>query len=94
MNLTTYTKSGNHVYMTLAEEVSFLNKGVIQREPSNLPEGTYLELDVRKMIHLNYDIIEILENFVAQAKNRNIHVKLISDIGVVENPESYSAFFG
>jgi MFS superfamily sulfate permease-like transporter len=87
-------KSGNHVYMTLAEELSFLNKGAIQRELSNLPEGTYLELDVRKTINLNYDIIEILEDFVAQAKNRNIHVKLISDRGVVVNPESYSAFFG
>jgi MFS superfamily sulfate permease-like transporter len=85
-------KSGNHVYMTLSEELSFLNKGAIQRELSNLPEGTYLELDVRKTIHLNYDII--LEDFAYQAKNRNIHVKLISDRGVVENPESYSAFFG
>ena len=49
--------------MTLAEEVSFLNKGVIQRELSNLPEGTYLELDVRKTIHLNFDVIEIFRRF-------------------------------
>lgn len=87
-------KKGNHVYMTLAEELSFLNKGAIQRELSNLPEGTFLELDVRKTIRLNYDVIEILEDFASQARERNIHVKLISDRGVVENPESYSAFFG
>lgn len=87
-------KTGNHVYMTLAEELSFLNKGAIQRELSNLPDGTYLELDVRKTIRLNYDVIEILEDFATQAKDRNIHVKLISERGVVENPESYSAFFG
>jgi len=87
-------KAGNHVYMTLAEELSFLNKGAIQRELSNLPEGTFLELDVRKTIHLNYDVIEILEDFASQSKDRNIHVKLISEKGVVDNPESYRAFFG
>jgi MFS superfamily sulfate permease-like transporter len=84
----------NHVYMTLAEELSFLNKGAILRELSNLPDGTFLELDVRKTIHLNYDVIEILEDFASRARERNINVKLISDRGVVENPGSYSAFFG
>jgi len=74
--------------------LSFLNKGAIQRELSNLPEGTFLELDVRKTIHLNYDVIEILEDFASQSKDRNIHVKLISEKGVVDNPESYRAFFG
>lgn len=88
------TAEKNHVYMTLAEELSFLNKGAILRELSNLPEGTFLELDVRKTIRMNYDLIEILEDFASKAKERNIRVKLISDRGVVENPESYSAFFG
>lgn len=88
------TGEKNHVYMTFAEELSFLNKGAILRELSNLPDGTFLELDVRKTIRLNYDVIEILENFGASTKDRNIRVKLISDKGIVENPESYSAFFG
>jgi MFS superfamily sulfate permease-like transporter len=84
----------NHVYMTLAEELSFLNKGAILRELSNLPDGTYLVLDVRKTIRLNYDIIEILEDFASKAKERDIKVKLISVSGEVENPESYRAIFG
>ncbi len=94
LNIVKDTHEGNHVYMTLAEELSFLNKGAIQRELSNLPNGTYLELDVRRTIRLNYDVIEILEDFAFKAKERNINVKLISDRGVVENPESYSTFFG
>lgn len=94
LNIVKDTKEANHVYMTLAEELSFLNKGAIQRELSNLPDGTFLELDVRKTIRLNYDVIEILEDFASKAKERNINVKLISDRGVIENPESYSAFFG
>jgi MFS superfamily sulfate permease-like transporter len=88
------SQSENHIRMTLAEELSFLNKGAILRELSTLPEGTFLELDVRKTIHMNYDVIEILENFASKARERNIHVTLISTKGVVENPESYSAFFG
>lgn len=88
------SQAENHIRMTLAEELSFLNKGAILRELSTLPEGTFLELDVRKTIHMNYDVIEILENFASKARERNIHVTLISSKGVVENPESYSAFFG
>lgn len=94
LNIVKDTKEANHVYMTLAEELSFLNKGAILRELSNLPDGTFLELDVRKTIRLNYDVIEILEDFASKAKERNINVKLISERGVIENPESYSAFFG
>ncbi len=84
----------NHITMTLAEELSFLNKGAILKELSRLPEGTLLDLDVRKTIRMNYDVLEILEDFSAKAKERNIRIKLISPTGVVENPEKYSLFFG
>ena len=94
LNVVKDSNSDKHVYMTLAEELSFLNKGAILRELSNLPEGTFLEIDVRKTIRMNYDVIEILEDFTSKAKERNIRIKLISNRGTVENPESYSQFFG
>lgn len=81
------------VKMTLAEEVTFFNKGTILKELDSLPEGSRLELDVRKTRYLDHDIIEILEDFSTKAKNRNINIKLISERGIVENPESYIAFF-
>ena len=81
------------VKMTLAEEVTFFNKGAILKELDSLPENSYLELDVRKTRYLDNDIIEILEDFSTKAKNRNIDIKLISERGIVENPESYIAFF-
>ncbi len=84
----------SQVRMTLAEELSFLNKGAILRELSNLPEGTRLEIDVRKTIHMNYDVIEILEDFTSKAKERKININLITQKGVIENPESYLALFG
>ena len=40
---------GKHrIKMTLAEEVTFINKGAILKELDALPENTFLELDVRK----------------------------------------------
>lgn len=94
LNVVKDSKEGNHVYMTLAEELSFLNKGAILRELSNLPEGTFLEIDVRKTIRMNYDVIEILDDFTSKAKERNIRIKLISTRGTEENLESYSEYFG
>ncbi|OSY88802.1 membrane protein [Tenacibaculum holothuriorum] len=79
--------------MTLAEEVTFINKGTILKELDSLPENSYLELDVRKTRYLDYDIIEILEDFALKAKERNINIKLYSERGIVENPESFIEFF-
>ena len=81
------------IKMTLAEEVTFFNKGAILKELDSLPEGTHLELDVRKTRYLDNDIVEILEDFAFKAKERNINIKLISERGVVENPESFIKFF-
>lgn len=79
--------------MTFAEEVTFFNKGAILKELDQLPENTYLELDVRNTRFLDNDIIEILDDFVEKAKNRNIEIKLISQRGIIENPKSFIEFF-
>ena len=86
--------NGKHkIKMTLAEEVTFFNKGAILKELDCLPTDTFLELDVRKTRYLDYDIIEILEDFAFKAKERSIDIKLISELGIVENPDSFIAFF-
>jgi len=86
--------NGKHkIKMTLAEEVTFFNKGAILKELDSLPIDTYLELDVRKTRYLDNDIIEILEDFAIKAKERNIDIQLVSERGIVENPPSYIEFF-
>ncbi|MDO6491251.1 MAG: SulP family inorganic anion transporter [Cellulophaga sp.] len=86
--------NGKHkIKMELAEEVTFFNKGAILKELDSLPKDTYLEFDVTKTRYLDYDIIEILEDFAFKAKERNIDIKLISERGVVENPDSFIEFF-
>ena len=81
------------IKMTLAEEVTFFNKGAILKELDSLPEKTQLELDVRNTRYLDNDIVEILEDFSEKAKNRKIDIKLISTRGIAENPDSYIEFF-
>ena len=83
----------NKIKMTLAEEVTFFNKGAILKELDSLPRDTYLELDVRKTRYLDYDIIEILEDFALKAKERNIDIQIISERGTIENPDSFIEFF-
>ena len=85
---------GKHrIKMTLAEEVTFFNKGAILKELDSLPKDTYLELDVTKTQYLDNDIIEILEDFTIKARERNITIHLISELGIVENPPSFIEFF-
>ena len=81
------------VKMTLAEEVTFFNKGAILKELDNLPKNTFLEINVLNTRYLDNDIIEILEDFRFKAKERNIDIKLVSKRGVVENPSSFIEFF-
>lgn len=86
--------NGNHkIKMTLAEEVTFINKGAILKELDALPENTFLELDVRNTRFLDYDIIEILETFSEKAKQRNITIKIQSEKGIIDNLTSFISYF-
>lgn len=86
--------NGKHrIKMTLAEEVTFFNKGAILKELDSLPRDTVLELDVRKTRFLDHDIIEILQDFSEKRKVRNIDIIIILERGTVENPDSFISFF-
>jgi MFS superfamily sulfate permease-like transporter len=85
--------SSGRVKMTLAEEVTFFNKGAILKELDNLPHGTYLELDMSNNRYLDHDIIEILDDFSHKAKLREITINVVSKSGAVENPASYLDYF-
>lgn len=84
------SKDEHDVRMVLAEEVTFLNKAAIQKNLNEIAENSSFELDISKTKYLDYDVIEILEDFVIQSKNKNIRVTVKSERGVFENPESYA----
>ena len=68
----------HNVKMTLAEEVSFLNKGAILEELNKLPNGTALTIDMSKSTMIDYDVLEIIDNFKIAAKQKGITVELLN----------------
>lgn len=89
-----YLGKKNLFHINFAEEVTFINKGPIMKELDALEKNSFLELDFRKTKILDYDILEYLDEFSVKAKNNNINIKLISERGTIENPESFRKFFG
>jgi len=87
------TGDGKLVKMTFAEEVTFFNKGAILKSLNDIASHSNVEIDIRKSKYLDYDILEILEDFKTKAKNRDIYITIISDRGKFENPDSYQKFF-
>jgi len=83
------SKDKHNILMVLAEEVTFLNKAAIQKNLNEIPEDSDLELDIRKTRYLDFDVLEILEDFVTQSKNKNINVTVKSERGTFTNPPSY-----
>ena len=89
-------KSGESITsikITLAEEVTFINKGAILNELNAIPDGTSLQIDVRRTRYLDNDIVEILEDFLERARLDDITITLISEKGTTENPSSFTTFF-
>ncbi|MEQ9290581.1 MAG: SulP family inorganic anion transporter [Cyclobacteriaceae bacterium] len=62
--------------MTLAEEVTFINKGAILKELNKIPDGTQLTIDASESTSIDYDVIEVIEGFRAHASERNISVDI------------------
>lgn len=84
-------ESADHhtVKMVLAEEVTFLNKAAVQKALNEIPEDSAIEIDIRKTKYLDYDVIEILEDFGVQARIKKIKIVVRSERGIFENPASF-----
>jgi MFS superfamily sulfate permease-like transporter len=66
----------HHVRLTLAEEVTFLNKAKILSELTALPSGSAVTIDGGRTRHLDIDVVEILHDFQQSARRRGITVLL------------------
>jgi hypothetical protein len=62
--------------ITLAQEVSFLNKGKILQLLKSIPEGSEVIIDGTKSKIIDFDIYEILKDFEISAKSKNIKLSL------------------
>jgi MFS superfamily sulfate permease-like transporter len=75
-------QKGEPVLITLAEEVSFLNKASIQLTLEELPEDSYVIVDGTRSVYIDYDVLEILHSFRDNAhfKNLKVEFKGIKDV--------------
>lgn len=65
------------IHMELAQEVSFLNKAAIKQTFAHLPDNSKLVIDASHSIYIDYDVLQMINNFVKlAAPERNIEVKL------------------
>ncbi len=65
------------INLELAEDVTFINKASIQRTLTQIPDGSKVVIDASKSINIDYDVIEIIEEFQTNAQYRDIDVEVI-----------------
>ena len=72
------SEDGHSVHhIVLAEEVSFFNKANIMRTLESIPEKSKVIIDGSNSVVIDPDVLELIENFEANAKTRNIVVEKI-----------------
>lgn len=65
------------IRLSLAEQVSFLNKGSIIREFRNIPADTEVVIDFSRTKIIDPDVIEAIDDFVEKAADKNIRVECV-----------------
>lgn len=67
----------HNVRITLAEEVTFLNKARINAALQELPDGCVAVVDASRSQHIDADVIEILHDFKETARSKGITLRLV-----------------
>ena len=62
----------------LSEQVSFLNKANILRTLDHLPHHSKVVIDASDSRYIDYDVYEIIMNFKAEAKRKDIQLQIIN----------------
>jgi MFS superfamily sulfate permease-like transporter len=67
---------GKHIRIYLSEELTFLNKPAIAKELEKIQDGSHVIIDKSRSLFVDYDVMEILNRFVAEAPARNIKLEI------------------
>ena len=69
--------NGELIKLSLAQEVSFLNKASIKETLEKLPEGSNVVIDASHTEYIDFDVLDIIKDFaVSTASTKNITVSL------------------
>lgn len=81
-------KEGRFAYrLELSQEVSYLNKGAIARFLREIPAYSQVHIDGSQCLHIDYDVLEVIEAFHQNAPSRYIELQLtgIPQVQLVNN---------
>jgi MFS superfamily sulfate permease-like transporter len=70
-------EKGLEYNIVLSEEVSFLNKGSILQMLNHIPGNARVVIDGRNSRVIDYDVVEIINNFKTRAEMKNIKMEVV-----------------
>ncbi len=77
---------GKKITIKLAEQVSFLNKAGLVDTLNAIPPGTAVSIDGRDAKNIDYDILEILNDYKRLARVKNIELELFGIKQIEHSP--------
>ncbi|MES2732170.1 MAG: SulP family inorganic anion transporter [Bacteroidota bacterium] len=84
-------KEHEFIKINLSENVSFLNKASIINILENLPEHSSVQIDGSKSTYIDYDVLEVIENFRETAKLKNINLTFLPQGSSAVNNSNHQA---
>ena len=73
-----HEKDEEIIRILLPEEVSFLNKGSLVKSLSEVPNGKHVIIDGSNSKVIDFDVLEVIENFKEKAVEKNIKLEIIN----------------
>ncbi|MEN0005702.1 MAG: SulP family inorganic anion transporter [Bacteroidota bacterium] len=69
-------KEGEPIIIELAQDVTFINKASILQTLNHLPANSHVIIDASKAIHVDQDVLEIIEDFKQNAVFKEIKLEI------------------
>lgn len=80
---------GELIKLTLAQEVSFLNKASIKETLGKLPDNSVVIIDASQTEYIDFDVLDVIRDFHnSQAPQKNIKLSLIGFKNTYKVPEA------
>lgn len=84
----TLTQHGSNYLLRLHKDVSFLNKALLRKHLSMIPDDCHLTIDGHRALFIDQDIMETLADFLVAARDRAIVVETQGFDGFCTMPSS------
>ncbi len=65
-----------HYYFRLAINVSFINKKKLKDELEKIPDYSMVDIDGSHSVYIDYDVIEVINEFKVKAHHKHIGLQL------------------